>query len=254
MSHTHKNPKRRLYAHALRPVRDFLCGLCVAAAIVGCVKDDGDEAAPDLGYGYFPLQAGTYVEYRVDSVFHDHPDPSIEGIHDTSRYFVKEVYDAFITDGMGEEAMRIVRYKRWGDTLPWQTVDVWVAKITARNAQRVEENQRYVKLGFPVADHTQWDANALNTGVEWRCSYDSLHLPRAVDDLEFDRTVRVNLRDFKNLVEDQFAYEIYADGVGMIEKYHRDLTTQVDYSNNPVAANIRSGFEYRMKIVDYGVE
>ncbi len=219
-----------------------------------CVEDDNGGPLPDLGYDFFPLVAGAYFEYRVDSMYHDQPSPDIPGIHDTAHYFVKEVYDTFVTDGVGDPAMRIERYKRFNDTLPWIIFDVWTAKLTARNAQRVEENRRYIKLGFPISIGTEWDANALNILDTWTCSYDSMEVARDIADLHFERTIRVNQRDFKNLVDDEYAYEIYAADVGLVRRYYRDLTTQVNYVNNPVAANIRNGFEYHMEIIDYGVE
>ena len=223
-------------------------------SLTSCVDDDSPTELPDLGYDYFPLTAGSFYIYRVDSIYHDQPSPDIAGIHDTSRYYVKEVYDTFVTDGSGDPAMRIERHKRNNDTLAWNIVDVWTAKLTPRNAQRVEENRRYIKLGFPVAAKTQWDANALNILDTWTCSYDSIGYERQVGDFLFPRTVRVDQRDFKNLVDDQYAYEVYAAGVGLIRRYHRNLTTQINYVNNPVATNIRSGFEYHMELIDYGME
>lgn len=230
--------------------------LLLLSAVVwtACVDDEPAGPAPDLGYEYFPLETGSYLEYRVDSIYHDQPSPDIPGIHDTSHYFVREVMRDFITDGVGDPVIRIERYKRNHDTLTWSIADVWTAKLTSHNAQRVEENRRYVKLGFPVAAQTEWDANALNNREAWACSYDSIGLARDIGDLSFPQTVRVNQRDFKNLIDDEFAYEVYARGVGLIRKYHRDLTTQVNYVNNPVAENIRYGYEYHLEIMDYGKE
>ena len=242
------------YLNSICPIRRLLILVLSILIFASCVQDDDGTPLPDLGYDYFPLVEGAYFEYRVDSIFHDQPSPDIAGVHDTTHYFVKEVYDTFITDGVGDPAMRIERYKRSHDTLPWIIYDVWTAKLTPRNAQRVEENRRYIKLGFPVSAGTEWDANALNILDTWTCSYDSLDVARDICGLYFNRSLRVNQRDFKNLVDDEYAYEIYAADVGLIRRYYRDLTTQVNYVNNPVASNIRLGFEYHMEIIDYGVE
>jgi hypothetical protein len=94
----------------------------------------------------------------------------------------------------------------------------------------------------------------LNAKEEWPTFYDSLFVEREIEGFLFPKTIRVLQRDNKNLIEDELAFEIYAEGVGLIKRYERDLTTQLNYVNEPIAENIRLGHEFKWEIIDYGVE
>jgi len=221
---------------------------------VSCVRDDGDTEPANAGYGFFPIAVGTFVEYRADSVYHDQPDPNIPGIHDTTVFFIREVIESEFLDAMGETSLRIERYTRSNEEEEWNLSDVWFAKRTDRNAQKVEENNRFVKLGFPVSAPATWDGNALNTLGPWIYQYDSLFQERTYNEIVFPQTIKVLQRDNKNFVEDELAFEIYAADVGLIYRYFRDLDTRLDYTNFPTAANIRLGVEFKWEILDYGVQ
>lgn len=222
--------------------------------LVACSEDNEMVEDVDLGYRYFPVEVGMFVEYKADSIWHDQPDPQIEGIHDTSSYFIREVVESILDDAAGEPSVRIERYKRESEDAEWQITDVWLAKRTNENAERVEENSRLIKLAFPISSRASWDVNALNVRDEWMAEYDSLYVDKTIGDLFFNETITVLQRDFKNLIDDEFAYEIYAPDVGLVKRYERDLTTQINYVNEPIAANIRSGHEFNWEIIDYGVE
>jgi len=235
-------------------MRKFLFFLIASFVFVSCTEDDTDDPELNLGYDYFPVQIGTFVEYRADSIWHDQPDPNIEGIHDTTSYFIREEIESEVLDAQEEPSLRIVRYKRDNPTDDWNLTDVWFAKRTAQNAEKVEENIRYIKLAFPIRESAVWNLNALNAKDEWPAFYDSLFVERQVEGLLFPRTVRVLQRDNKNLIDDELAFEIYAEGVGLIKRYERDLTTQLNFVNEPIAENIRLGHEFKWEIIDYGVE
>lgn len=218
-----------------------------------CSEDETDELTLNLGYDYFPIEVGTFAEYRADSIWHDQPNPNIEGIHDTTSYFIREEIESEILDAQDEPSLRIVRYKRNTLSEDWNLVDVWFAKRTAQNAEKVEENVRYIKLAFPVRESAMWNLNALNANDEWPAFYDSLFVERETDDFLFPKTIKVLQRDNKNLIDDELAFEIYAEGVGLIKRYERDLTTQLNFVNEPIAENIRLGHEFKWEIIDYGV-
>jgi hypothetical protein len=217
-------------------------------------QPNADEVALGLGWQYYPVAVGQYVTYKADSIFHDQPDVSIPGVHDTTSYFIKEYIESEFTDAAGEPALRLERYKKTLEQDPWELRDVWFLKRTRRSIEKTEENVRYIKFGIPVSTTTTWDGNAGNELPEWEYSYDSLYVARTYGDLNFSRTVKVLQRDNKNFVEDELAYEIYAENVGLICRYHRDLDTRLDYTNFPTANNIRLGVEFKWEVIDYGVE
>lgn len=224
-------------------------------ALNACVKDDDNQDINlDPGYGYFPIDIGHYVVYKADSIWHDNPTEDSPGVHDTTSYFIKELIESEFQDASGETSMRLERFKRNSEDEPWNLADVWFISRNNLNGQKVEENVRYVKMGFPISASSSWDGNALNIRDSWTYRYDSLYVDRIYHEVNYPRTVKVLQRDNKNFVEDQLAYEIYAPEVGLIYRYHRDLTTRLNYTNAPTAENIRFGIEFRWEILEYGQE
>jgi hypothetical protein len=229
-------------------MKRYLPVLLIALIWAACAKDE-ENPQIDLGYDYFPVKIGHFTEYAVDSIAYDS-----EGDHDTSSYFVREVIESEIIDALKEPALRIERFKKDSLHHEWQLVDIWSAKRTSNNAQRVEEDKRYIRLVFPITTSAQWDGNALNTEDEWRHVYTEIGVAKAYDDLSFSNTVTVLQREFQSLIDDQYAYEVYAPGVGLLEKYYRVLETRTDYTIDPVGENILGGVEYHFRIIDYGEE
>ncbi len=223
--------------------------------LVGCSDDDtGQVTNPEPGYAFYPAESGRFIVYQVDSIYHDQPVSNEPGIHDTVSFFLKEVIDGDFDDAIDEVSFEIKRFKKSTIEADWQLTDVWFAKRSSRNVERVEENQRFVKMAFPILASAEWDGNALNDLDEWVYKYDSLFESRSIDSLLFDRTIRIDQRNFLTQVNDELAWELYAEDVGLIYRYHKVLFTRPNYLNNRVAANIISGIEYRWKIINYGFE
>ncbi|MGD1844835.1 MAG: hypothetical protein ACFB10_05520 [Salibacteraceae bacterium] len=133
---------------------------CIGALLVfGAIacKDKSGEPE-DLGYDYFPVETGHWVEYKVDSIVYDPFNQSI----DTFQFFLREEIAGEFQDLEGRSTLRIERFKRENDTLAWRLIDVWTANRTSTTAERVEENERIVKLSFPVRLNQQWNGNAFN--------------------------------------------------------------------------------------------
>lgn len=234
-------------------MKRILIAILIAGFLVQCSEDNSDEVV-DLGYGYFPLEVGAFITYKADSIYHDQPVAAIPGIHDTATYYIKEVYDSFFLDAEDIENMRIVRYKKDSLQHDWELKDVWFARLNSMNAERVEEDLRYIKLGFPISSFSSWNSNAMNTLDEWESEYDSLNVARTFGELDFLNTIMVNQHKFRTEINDELAYEIYADDVGLIKRFFKVLYTRPAFINNPVAQNIINGTEYTWEVIDYGEE
>lgn len=201
---------------------------------VSCKKDD-DEIV-DIGYNFYPNQAGTYIEYEVDSVHY--------GITtDTSHFFLREELVEEFIDLEGQPAMRVERYKRNSGGDPWVLKDVWVQKVTTTTAERVEENRRYVRMVFPVEPGATWDGNAKNDLEAWSHSYGTIDAPYSIAGYDFTRSVTVQQRNNVNLVDQEIAEETYVRGVGLVHKRFTDLNFQ-NFEIN--------GVDYEWHMTDYG--
>jgi hypothetical protein len=186
---------------------------------MACKKNEPDVSAIDLGYEYFPNISGKYIEYEVDSIHY-----SAE--NDTTHFFLREEYAEDFVDGEGQAAVRIERYKRTSADEPWILKDVWSQKRTTTTAERIEENQRFVRLVFPVSPDATWDGNAYNSMDTWEYEYQEITEPFEYEGLTFPNTLKVQQRNNINLVDQEEAYEYYAKGIGLVHKRLMDLNFQ----------------------------
>jgi hypothetical protein len=238
----------------------FVFGL----GFISCKKDK--SFAPDMGYNYFPDQVGKYVVYDVDSFYCD------DSKTDTFKFQIKEKIQAVFLDNENRPTLRLERYikKYRADSayydMKWTLRNVCLENKTITNAEKVEENSRFVKLVFPIKISQTWNGNAQNIKAGWEYGYDFFDQPRWVGALHFDSVLQVNQYDDKNkiLTERKLYIEKYARNVGMIYKQVIDVKSQcpssdpavasVYYSEHDILKRITSGIRYTYTINSYGIE
>lgn len=211
----------------------------MCATVMACKKDKVEPV--DLGYDYFPVEIGRYVVYNVDSIYIDEP----VDIADTFHYQIKEVITEHFTDNEGNPAQRIERFYRADSSQSWVIKDVWAANRLTRNAQRVEENKRIIRMVFPPGDDKFWDANEFNTSTYRPMRYADYDRDRIVNGMQFDSTLKTVTTLEPNLIDTIIDTEIRAKHVGVVHKLHIETNTQIDGT---------TGFKLTMRVVDYGVE
>ena len=212
------------------------------------VGNDPNEAEANSLYRYFPLEAGSFIVYSVDSIIHryeddltDNPDSMI----DTFQYQVKEVVDSDFIDGEGDVAWRISRYYRTNDTSEWSFTTLWTAKVTSQSAQRVEENVRFVKLSFPIVLNKTWNGNYYNFFPPEDYSIEEANVPLTIGNFDFDSSLSVLEADDLNLIHRIYKESKYAYGVGLISRERDSVNlTQLE-------GKITSGIEFQQTIIDY---
>lgn len=203
--------------------------------IQSCKKDVNPENV-DFGYEYFPMTPGSYRIYLVDSIGHDLTS-------DTSSYQIMEVLGEEFTDAIGQPAIEVERYKRFSSSEDWVLQQVWVQKRTTRSGERVEDNQRYIRMIFPIEDGKTWNGNAYNVYSDWMYTFQGVGSTRMVGPFTFQNTLKVNQRNNVNLIDQEIAEEIYAKDIGLIYKKLIDLNFQTDGL---------TGIELEMSIIGYG--
>jgi hypothetical protein len=218
----------------------LLVPFCALVLFFSCKKDK-EIIQQDLGYSYFPVKPGSWIIYDVDSIFHD----EFKGTIDTFHFQVKEVIESVFLDNSERETQRIERYKRSNDSLPWVIKNVWTSNRTSSTAERVEDNQRFVKLNFPPDLNKSWNGNAFNTLPEMAYSYKLLDSQQIIGGTKFDSTLIVVQVDDINLIQEEYAAEYYAKNVGMIYK-------KIISVKKKIGAGIISGLEYKMTIRSFG--
>ena len=195
---------------------------------------------------YFPMDFGTYVDYEVVEIQHD---INAEITNDTVFYYLRTVIGDTITDNEGRLARKFVRKKRNDPSDPWVISDVWTALVNDIRVEVTEENKRKVWLILPPLNSSFWDLNAFNTDDGIFCTYNGIHENCSINNLSFDSVLTVEQEDVLNLVSFRRKYEQYANNVGLVKKYYKDLNIF-----NFDTLNIQSGTELIYKCIDFGVE
>ena len=226
--------------------RNSLIIILISVLIFSCKKNNSNETNQDKYSSYFGLSQGRYIIYDVREILHDE---TAEIKHDTLNYQLKTVIGDTIFDNAGRLAYKYYRYKRSNAFQNWVMSDVWTILIDENQAELTEENQRIIKLFFPVSDITNWNANVFNLNESLDCSYDKIHQSKSLSGLLFDSTVTVEQENERNLIQFKRKYEVYGNRIGLIKKYFKDLKI-----NNFDTLNIKSGSEIFYNCIDFGFE
>lgn len=181
------------------------------ASVLSCTEEielDGNK-----GTDFFPLDIGQTRLYAVDEI-------TITGsVADTSTYFLKEVIEDSVSNG-SEATYLIYRYISEDTTAGWSLDSIWTTRKNSYQAIVTENNIPFVKLTFPVKAGVTWDGNALNTLDESEYMYERPEATQ-VNGRSFnpEELIRVVIADVPaNLVEQDQRNELYANGIGLIQK------------------------------------
>lgn len=230
---------------------------------------------------YMPLIVGDFITYKLDSfIYNDFTQT------DTQKTFlVRELVESTFEDASGNEVYRIERAYKVNESDSWGSAgyDIWFANHNGNNAERIEENQRYVKLNYPLFDGKSWDGNIhINTNAindndidslvenpleyleDWEYVANNYEISEIINDLSFVSTVTINQQSFGIQTDTIGAHEIYAKDVGLIYKELWVLSTQCSScDDNDIPCKIEcfesswlekaeSGFVVKMEITSYG--
>ncbi len=220
-----------------------------------CKRDGAPQ--PDMGYNYFPNKVGKYVIYNVDSIVYN------AEVADTFRFQIKEKIESIFPDNQNRPTMRIERYFRSNVSMSWILRDVWAANRTARTAEKVEENERFIKLVFPLKKNQSWNGNAQNTNDAWTYTYSFFDLPRTINNIVFDSVLEVKQRDESSLIHKKYYIERYARNVGLVYKNVIYVISQPNgipdsglaaFYATPILQRIDDGVILTYTVVEYGTE
>ncbi|OFX67473.1 MAG: hypothetical protein A2X12_02645 [Bacteroidetes bacterium GWE2_29_8] len=210
-----------------------------------CKKEVKDiDKTEYMGYDYFPYNIGHELIYEVDSTYYD--DFDIIQKEKKFHFYIKEVIESYFQDNEGRQNIRIERYKRDKDTDNWSIKDVWSGVITNTSAQRFEEDERFVKLAFPIKETQSWNGNAYNNLNSQTYTYKDLFVDFNIDSELYSNTVTVNQAEDTSLIHRNIISEVYAPKIGMIYKTYNVVKKAVN-------GDIISGSIYEYKLISYNM-
>lgn len=219
----------------------FLLPLLLPILLLGCKKENTDI---DFGYAYFPMEEGSYVLYNVQEIFHD---KGLNPQHDTVRYQLKRAIGEEVLDNEGRKARKFFLTKYDGETGDVLDERVWTRIIADGKGEVVEENQRKIRMIFAVKQDKEWDVNAFNMQGTQKVYFKNVDDARTINGKHFDQTATIQYDDFFSLVDYRKSHEVYAKGVGLVERSFKDLTI-----NNFDTLDINKGTELHYQLVDFG--
>ena len=218
----------------------FLFLLVIMLAVTSCRKEESAQPV-DAGLEYFPITVGSWIEYQVDSIWRD----DTFNVHDTISYRLKQVIAANYTDPEGRPSQRIERFIL-NENDEWVIRDVWTATRTTTGLELTEENQRKLKLSFPVREARTWDVNILNTEDELMVAAREVNEAHVLNGQNFSNTVKVRTTVAGNPIITRDLEEVYAHGIGMIE-HHWYFRRALDFTDENVVS-----VKYSMVMVAHG--
>jgi len=242
---------KNVIPNLFRNLNRYAClfGLVTALSFIllSCHKDTTTDQF-FTGKSYFPLKTGSEIIYQITEINID----KASAIYDTTVYQIKERVDSLFTDASGKPAYRLERYWRIDTTAQWVIKDVWETQTNELNAQKVEENIRYIKLVFPAETGQVWDGNAYNDLDAQDYQILTANIPGTINNLPFDSVLTVEQQNEESLISKKYAVEKFANGIGLVYKEITDLYSQsMIGSGIPIEQRVDEGTVYKQEVVAY---
>lgn len=224
---------------------------------------------------YLPLQAGKYITYRLDStIFTNFGTQTV--VH---SYQEKDSIDAKITDALGRETYRVLRFLR--DTAgngPWAPAGSFAITPTDKTIEVIENNFRFIKLITPIKQDNTWKGNRYLPSepfsslynfnndffmADWDYTYTSIDGSLTVKGQTYndvltvdgiDEVFNANAGNYTVISASTIAYvnrvqDNYAKGVGLI--YQEFIMWEYQPPNGANQTGSKVGFGVKRSIIDH---
>ena len=221
---------------------------------------------PQSDTSYFPIDSGTYAIYNVNYVLYN----DFESRVDTFNYLLKELVGETETDNQGKPYRRIERYILSDSSTAWEFRQVWAAQLLGNFAYRIEDNQRFVSISFPLFKGKEWDGlvyirkdttisipgGTIDMYKDWgNFKVLSLDEPEFIAGINYDSVLTIQRVEKINNIERRYSLEKYAKNIGLISRQDSILDTQCGGNiatciNTPWALKAEKGFILNMQLIE----
>ncbi len=227
----------------------ILLGLA-SVIVMACNTDRIDPNPERIGWDYFPLEIGLFIDYEVDEVRF-----SVLGEQDTIKYYMRmEVVDSF-TNQSGQKIFIWHRFLKDSLEEIWDFDRSIPSFRDTGRAVVTEENIPLIKLSFPIEENKSWNGNALNVKDEDVYQFANIRQPIILPNGEsFNQTVTILQSDNQDfIVQLDTRIETYALGVGLIYRKVEDLR----YCTDPACfglGEVETGLLQTIQAINYGLD
>ena len=180
---------------------------------------------------YYSLNTDSYRVYAVEEINYSADQ------FDTSFYELRESIVDTVFDELNNAILfKVIREKREMGQETFEVDSIWNGFLNETYLSITENGTPFVKLTFPVEIDKSWDVNAQNTKSRDLISYSAISSQGDYSDfISLDSIVGVEISNIpKNLVNQSEHYELYGNGIGLLEKRTLQLnfcTVDCDSSN-----------------------
>lgn len=224
------------------------CTLLVFVGLLVASCDETKEIGPErLGYEFYPIKTGQYRIYEVEEV-----DFKITGF-DTLTYQLREtIYDSI--ESIDQVTYLIRRDTRNTQADEWQSVAVWSVTQVRTYLSVTENGMPYMKLTFPVDVGNEWNGNSLNSDSEQTYYYQSVE-QSLIDTIATEDHIRVVIEDIvPNVTGVDLRNEVYAKGIGLVEKDYLTQETCTASSCGDALGEVVAGRSLKQILIEVGDE
>ncbi|WP_186757890.1 hypothetical protein [Echinicola salinicaeni] len=179
---------------------------------------DDNPAPVELGLDYMPLSVNRFWIYEVaETIYYGESDT------ESSNFFYRDIISKSSLDVEGNLVYLVNREKSTNQS-DWVNHSVYTLQLKEKSLLRYSDNTKEIPLVFPPKNYISWDGNIYN------------NLSKDEFNLELINAYELNNKTFQSVAkvlqeeeDDRITfrdnrYEIYAKGVGMIEKYYEVLS------------------------------
>ncbi|GAB1449743.1 hypothetical protein MASR2M44_27750 [Bacteroidota bacterium] len=192
----------------------------VIVLLVTLISCKTEETAVPIAYDYVVLDSGASWIYSYDSLaFNDNSNTV-----DTFELFLKEQISGNIQ--LQTERYLIMDRFVGTDTLEMTQRESAFLLLTSNSFERIDQNQRRIKLIFPVQDGRVWNGNAWNDLGRQNFSLKLIPQLQLASGKSYTEIAEVNEANTVNVIETNFERSWYARGIGLIKREDTRLQTQ----------------------------
>ncbi len=228
----------------------IIASAAMGLSLAACDTRPLEPLNPQEGTEYFPLEKGRFVSYNVRQTNYRLNQPP-----EVITFQLKEVISEPYTTPAGDEAWRLVRYRRANGRENWEIINVWTVRKTPAFAMRTEENVPFLRLVFPARVGVTWNGNQYNTLSRENYRITDIGTRRVFDGRPYNETLTVLQRNDSTLVGKDKRMEVYAPNIGLIYRISEQVAYCQDRTQTCVGrAIIESGTIIEQRIFDSGIE
>jgi hypothetical protein len=229
--------------------RYFLALFFLLSILAGCKPD---KVTPVSKPAYFPLKAGRFYIYNVDSIRYQNVPFTVKE-PDTVHYLLKDSVVSSFRDHSGQLVFRIDQFRKNPSSIGWQFRKTFTRTNTSLDAEETDGNNRYVKLVYPVYSGRSWNANKYNSDDSLHTltsSYAEINKSWSSQGLKYDSTVLVQIQNDSNLVNTYIQTERYAANVGLIYRRHDSVFDH--WNGDNTSPHVLEGYKRQQVLSNYG--